>query len=356
MARTRYDHNTKTCRGKKRKVWFETRHKSRIELVSFDNSILSCSMYQVGDVVETTEGRAIVQTIYPDGELALSFPEYTAPDELFTMAPVDVLCHSSKRRRSLRTVYKTSLDVPRPTKKLKKQTQTVVADTTLSTKRKQSSHTESTPPLTKQPRTGLYKKDLTPTVSKTEQNTAFVVYLRSLGLPMKTISVFVLDTSMLRTTRVLLAAGLLPSHIYIPQPDPAEASRMLEQYPTLRVFAGLKAGDLIWKMADRGVRFQGALMDYCGMAGSVGSKNSPVDDMVNLLRYNLLADQAVLTQTVCARSCVKVSQKYEGFKTLVKTVRNSAGRDGRRVSKTKQLIYTDPGSQTMCHFRCILSR
>jgi hypothetical protein len=208
----------------------------------------------------------------------------------------------------------------------------------------------------KQPRTGPYTKDLTPTVSKTEQNTAFVVYLRSLGLPMKSIYVLVLDTSMLRTTRLLLAAGLLPSHIYIPQPDSVEASRMLEQYPTLRVFAGLKAGDLIWKMADRGVRFHGALMDYCGMIGAVGSKNTPVDDMMNLLRYNLLADQAVLTQTVCARSCVKVSYKYEGFKTLVKTIRNSAGRDGRRVSKTKQLIYTDPGSQTMCHFRCILSR
>jgi hypothetical protein len=202
----------------------------------------------------------------------------------------------------------------------------------------------------------MYKKDLTPVVSKTEQNTTFVAYLRSLGVAMKSISVLVLDTSMLRTTRMLLAAGLMPSHIYIPQPDAVEASRMLEQYPTLRVFSGLKAGDLIWKMADRGVRFQGAMMDYCGMAGAMGTKNTPVDDMINLLRYNLLDDRAVLTQTVCARSCMKVIQKYEGFKNLMKTIRNSAGRDGRRLSKTKQLIYTDPGSQTMCHFRCILSR
>ena len=194
------------------------------------------------------------------------------------------------------------------------------------------------------------------TVSKTEQNAAFLAYLRSLDIPMKHLFVLVLDTSMLRTTRMLLAAGLVPSHIYIPQPDAVEASRMLEHYPTLRVFAGLKAGDLIWKMADRGVRFHGALMDYCGAPGKIGSKNTPTDDMNNLLHYNLLEDQAVLTQTVCARSCVKVSKKYEGFTRLVKTIRNSAGRDGRRVLKTKKTIYTDPGSQTMCHFRCILSK
>ena len=99
-----------------------------------------------------------------------------------------------------------------------------------------------------------------PTASKTEQNTTFVEYLHSLGLPMKGLHVLVLDTSLLRTTRMLLTAGLTPSHIYIPQPDTTEAERMMKQYPTLRVFPGLKAGDLIWKMADRGVRFQGALM------------------------------------------------------------------------------------------------
>jgi hypothetical protein len=193
-------------------------------------------------------------------------------------------------------------------------------------------------------------------VSKTEQNTAFVEYLQSLGLPMKQLYVLVLDTSRLRTTRLLLAAGLMPSHIYIPQPDAVEAACMLETYPTLRVFAGLKAGDLIWKMADRNVLFHGALMDYCGVPGIIGRKNTPVDDMNNLLHYNLLADQAVLTQTVCARSHVKVTRKFEGFKHLVQTIKKCARRDGRLLRKSQGITYTDPGSQTMCHFRCILSR
>jgi hypothetical protein len=92
------------------------------------------------------------------------------------------------------------------------------------------------------------------------------------------------------------------------------------------------------------------------MPGAVGTQNTPVDDMDNLLRYNVLHAQAVLTQTVCARSCVKVSQKYQGFKYLVKAIQSSARRDGRRVYNTKKFVYTDPGSQTMCHFRCILSR
>ena len=266
-------------------------------------------MYQVGDDVNTTEGPAIVQRIYSDGELELSFPEHTAPAELFTMAPVHV-SPCTKRRRSEHNV--------------------------VDTKRRR------------------YKKDQTPTASKTEQNAAFLLYLRTLDIPMKKLSVLVLDTSMLRTTRTLLAAGLLPSHIYIPQPDRVEAARMLEQYPTLRVFAGLKAGDLIWNMADRSIQFHGALMDYCGAPGQDGQKNTPMDDMTNLFRYDLLSDHAVLTQTVCARSCVRTFQKYAGFKSLVKTIRKRSRLDGRRLYKAKELIYTDPGSQTMCHFRCIL--
>ena len=277
-------------------------------------------MYQVGDAVGTTEGAAIVQQVYPDGDLALSFPDYTYPDEIFTMSPEDVspVCASSKRQRSSAHL--------------------------LQVVKRRKTHNDA------------YKKDRTPIVSKTEQNTAFLSHLRSLGLPMKNLHVLVLDTSMLRTTHMLLEAGLMPSHIYIPQPDGVEAARMLEQHPTLRVFAGFKAGDLIWHMADRGVRFHGTLMDYCGAAGRIGRKNMPVDDMANLFRYNLLADQAVMTQTVCARSCVKVTQKFESFKYLVKNIRNCSRIHGRRVHSAEELIYTDPGSQTMCHFRCILSK
>jgi hypothetical protein len=291
------------------------------------------SMYQVGDAVDTTEGRAIVHKVYADGDLALSFPDYTFPDELFTMSPADV-SRSTKRCRPSRTPSKS-----------------VVPENARPTKRQR--YSDRNPVLVP---TTTYTKDHFPVVSKTEQNTVFVAYLRTLGLPMKQLYVLVLDTSVLRTTHMLLAAGLMPSHIYIPQPNGVEAARMLEAYPTLRVFAGLKAGDLIWKLADRGVRFHGAMMDYCGAPGTIGRKNTPVDDMDNLLRYNLLADQAVLTQTVCARSCRKVTQKFEGFKHLVTTIQKCARRDGRRMRKAQGITYTDPGSQTMCHFRCILSK
>jgi hypothetical protein len=266
---------------------------------------------------------------------------------------VDVV-QPTKRHRSSRNQSTTIVDVPRPTKRRRlsyKQQEEHVPRPTKHRQPPQQKETEQHVPRT----TTTYKKDLTPTVSKTEQNTAFLDYLRTLGIPMKKLSVLVLDTSMLRTTRMLLTAGLMPSHIYIPQPDKVEAARMLEQYPTLRVFPGLKAGDLIWKMAGGGVRFHGALMDYCGMAGKTGTKNMPMDDVVNLFRYKLLQDQAVLTQTVCARSCVQVTEKYEGFKSLVKTVHNCARRSTQRVYKAKELIYTDPGSQTMCHYRCIVA-
>jgi hypothetical protein len=258
---------------------------------------------------------------------------------------------TTKRRRSSNKKLKIVVDVPRPTKRQRSSDQ---KEEHLPEKQQQEHpHTKNEVPRTTM---SMYKKDRNQTLSKTEQNTAFLVYLRSLGIPMKKLSVLVLDTSVLRTTRMLLAAGLMPSHIYIPQPDVVEATLMLDQYPTLRVFVGLKAGDLIWKMADRGVRFHGALMDYCGMPGKIGRKNTPVDDMASLLRYNLLADQAVLTQTVCARSCVQVTEKFESFKYLVRIIRNCSRHDGRRLYKAKELIYTDPGSQTMCHFRCILSR
>ena len=294
-------------------------------------------MYQVGDVVDTTEGSAIVQDVYADGDLALSFPDYTSPHEIFSMSPADV-SPSNKVRRSSRLKSKTVVPLRQgPTKRHRSPAKKQVLTPT----KKQRS---------------AYTKDQTPMVSKTEQNTAFVEYLRSLGLPMKQLYVLVLDTSRLRTTRLLLAAGLVPSHIYIPQPDAVEATCMLETYPTLRVFAGLKAGDLIWKMADRNVRFHGALMDYCGVPGIIGRKNTPVDDMNNLMHYRLLADQAVLTQTVCARSPVKVTRKFEGFRHLVQTIKKCALRDGRLLRKAQGITYTDPGSQTMCHFRCILSR
>jgi hypothetical protein len=312
-------------------------------------------MYQVGDAVDTTEGRAIVHKVYADGDLALSFPDYTSPEDLFSMSPVNV-SHSTKLRQSSRTKARPVVEVHRPIKRSYKERSKTVVDAPLSIKRKMSTHKKDVPRPTKRPRNGSYKKDLTPTVSKTEQNMVFVEYLRSLGLPMKQLHVLVLDTRMLRTTRMLLAAGLMPSHIYIPQPDTVEAAHMLAEYPTLRVFAGLKAGDLIWKMADRKVCFHGALLDYCGMPGNLGTKNMPLDDMDNLLRYKLLADQAVLTQTVCARSHKKVTHKFEGFKHLMETTKKCALRDGRRMRKAQGLTYTDPGSQTMCHFRCILTR
>ena len=263
-------------------------------------------MYQVGDAVDTTEGSAVVQKVYPDGELALSFPEYTTPDELFTMAPVDVSPCTTRPRRSSHRTSKPVVNVPQSTtsqkktkkkkkKKKKKKSKTVV-EPPHAKRQRSSRRQEDVARPTKRPRSNAaYTKDLTSTVSKTEQNTAFVAYLRSLGLPMKSISVLVLDTRMLRTTRMLLAAGLMPSHIYIPQPDKVEAAHMLKECPTLRVSAGLKAGDLIWKMAGRGTRLHGALLDYCGMPGDVGIKNTPVDDMDNLLRYNVLQDQAVVT-------------------------------------------------------------
>ena len=84
------------------------------------------------------------------------------------------------------------------------------------------------------------------------QIAGFILYLQSLGIPAKNMFVLVLCT-----TRLLLAAGLMPSHIYIPQPDTVEASRMLEQYPTLRVFAGLRAGDLSGKWPTVGSVFTG---------------------------------------------------------------------------------------------------
>ena len=266
----------------------------------------------------------------------------------------------TKRRRSSHYRSTTTMDVPGNATRIPSSNK-IIVDVPRPTKprlKTRSPHMKEEQEQEQEhvPRTTLYKKDRNPTLSKTEQNMAFLVYLRSLGLPMKKLSVLVLDTSVLRTTRLLLAAGLVPSHIYIPQPDTVEAVRMLEKYPTLRVFAGLKAGDLIWKMADRGVRFHGALMDYCGMAGKVGTKIMPMDDVTNLFRYSLLADQAVLTQTVCARSHVRVTQKYEGLKSIVKTIRNCSRRDGRSMCKAKELIYTDPGSQTMCHFRCIISK
>jgi hypothetical protein len=206
------------------------------------------------------------------------------------------------------------------------------------------------------PRKTACKKDLGTYISKTEQNTAFLTYLRLLDIPMKKLVVLILDTSMLCTTKMLLEAGLLPSHIYIPQPDIMEAKRMTDEYPTLKVFSEMKAGDLIWKLADKGIKFHGVHADYCGTPGDVGRKNMPVDDMTNLIRYSLLMDQAVLTQTVCARSRVAVRVKYESFKYLIRMIKKRSRSDGRRVYKANESIYTDKGSQTMCHYRCILRK
>ena len=313
-------------------------------------------MYRIGDEVNTTEGLAIIQRIYSDGELALSFPSYVLPDELFTMAPVDVSPLLNKRRKP------TVDDEYRPNKRRKP----TLDDEYRPNKLCKTTFDDEFRPLTRkrhlsttdehESRTTMYTKDRTPTVSKTQQNTSFLAYLQTLDIPMKKLIVLVLDTSMLRTTRLLLDAGLLPSHIYIPQPDMVEAAMMLEQFPTLKVFAGIKAGDLVWELADRPIRLHGALLDYCGAPGKVGRKNMPADDVANLFRYNLLADHAVLTQTICARSCVRVTQKYEGLKYLVKTIENCARRLGRRLYKSKEIVYTDPGSQTMCHFRCIVSK
>jgi len=313
-------------------------------------------VYQVGDVVSTTEGSAVVHRIYSDGELELSFPEYTSPDELFTMAPEDVSPCSARRQSSHRT-SSTIVEVPRSTKRRRSShnSSAVVADVPRLVKR-QRFLSKIVVDLPRSGRTSTYTKDQTGTVSKTEQNTAFLRYLCSLNIPVKKLQVLVLDTSILRTTRMLLAAGLLPSHIYIPQPDEVEATRMLEQCPTLRVFAGLKAGDLIWKMADRNIKFHGALLDYCGAPGQYGRKNTPMDDLANLFRYKLLSDTAVLTQTVCARSHVRTFQKYAGFKAMRKSIRTYSRLDKRRLYKAKEIIYTDPGSQTMCHFRCILQK
>ena len=271
--------------------------------------------YTVGEEVETTEGIAIIKQLYSDGDMALSFPTYTDPTELFTMSPKDILRKTKKRR----------LD-----------------------------HHQESGVRKKMKQTDKYNKDKYNVPSKTEQNNAFVTYLRVLGKEMRSLRVIVLDTYRLRTTRTLIAAGMLPSHIYIPQPDIIEAKIMNTLYPTLKVYAGMKVGDLIWTLADKNITFDGVMMDYCGMPGYIGQKNTPVDDVTNLFHYNILSKNAVLTQTVCARSCTRTLTKFEGFTRLVKTVHTAVRRNKRKVYKARENIYTDPGSQTMCHFRCVV--
>jgi hypothetical protein len=277
------------------------------------------TMYTVGEEVETTEGIAIIKQLYNDGDMALSFPTYRDPTELFTMSPKDILRKTKKK-----------------------------------TNKRRLGHCQESNVRKKIKQTGNYNKDRHNAPSKTEQNDAFVTYLHALGKEMKSLRVIVLDTHMLRTTRTLLAAGILPSHIYIPQPDIKEAKIMSKLYPTLRVYPGIKVGDLIWTLADKKITFDGVMMDYCGMPGYLGQKNTPVDDVTNLFHYNILSKNAVLTQTVCARSCTRTLTKFEGFTRLVKTVHTAVRRNKRKIYKARENIYTDPGSQTMCHFRCVV--
>jgi hypothetical protein len=259
--------------------------------------------YTIGDVLDTADGPARLLTIHPDGDLELEWD--CTPGEVYTISPWLVRGRTHDQQ----------------TDKRERQT---------------------------------YTKHILQPLSKSRQNTAFVQYLGTLGRPMRELVVLVLDTRACHTINALLLAGLLPSRIYIPQPDVEEAHHIQQTHPTVKVFPGYRAGDLIWHLAGTQTRFHGMFLDYCGMPGDIGRKNTPADDLSNIQKYRLLQDRAVLAHTTCARSHQRVTRKFDSFLTLLAQERKIFR--GHNVYKTKRTIYTDPASQTMCHYQCILQK
>ena len=276
--------------------------------------------YQIGDQVMTSDGRAIVRVIYPDGDMALT---WGSDQTMYTLSPWQVWFPTARAHRVQKRPLKTKT---KRSQKLKKQ--------------KCASRT--------------YHKDRTP--SKDKQNDGFVQALQRINVACYAHRVLVLDTKYCRSIDALRAIGVWSSRIYVPQPDADEAQRIKRQHPTVRVYPGIKAGDLIWQLANTSIKFSGLLLDYCGMPGDRGHKNTPLDDVENVFRYNLLEDQSVVTCTICARSCQRTTEKFSEFKRLVSTFRTLARQYGMKLSRLTTMVYTDPGSQTMCHVRFVLTR
>jgi len=262
----------------------------------------------IGECVNTPAGQATVTEIYYDGDLGLVWSDH--PEDVYSLPVSDV---TPKRRRS-----------PSPV--------------TTSKKRQRGGTT--------------YTKQMT--TSKEDQNAMFVEYLQTLGRDMRQLRVMVLDTRACHSIRALVGAGVQPSRIYVPQPDADEAAAIKRQFPTVRAYSGRKMGDLIWELAGSKTQFDGILGDYCGMPGSVGKKNTPMDDVSNLFRYDMLAETAVVTQTICARSRTTSATKFSGLRMLKNHLSKKIRQNNRRMRRTKTYTYTDPGSQTMCHLRCIV--
>ena len=320
--------------------------------------------FKEGDVLLTTDhDRVIVKEVYPDDDLSVIFPdELIDADKLYTLSPKDIVSFCKKRKKyevskfQVGDILTTTTDDRVCVKKVYYNNELAVCfpDEKVGSKK---IYTILPSEICSAKKDRQYNKDEQETLSKTAQNDSFVERLQLLGKDMKEIRVLVLDTKYLRTTQKLLAAGLLPSRIFIPQPDVEEAECMLAKYPTLKVFGGKKAGDLIFQLADKKLKFDGLMLDYCGCSGMVGQKNKPADDIFNLFHYDMINAHSVLTFTVCARSVFAVTKKFESYYGLVKVVQKFAKKAGfKKIYKAKNDHYTDYGCQTMSHHRCMLMK
>ena len=246
--------------------------------------------FSVGDTVETKWGPAIIWKMYPDGDVDLVWKN--TPGKQYSLSMDEIWVKKTK--------------------------------------------------------TNSYTKRNTAT--KQAQNSKFIQHLRELK-PLNKVKVFILDTGNCFSTAACVAAGIRPSRIYIPQPDHDEAARIKQKYPTVKVYPGYKAGELVFALAGKTRAFDGFMLDYCGMPGNPGQKNSPMDDISNIAKYDLLSDSAVVTQTVCARSCKRVNKKHENLYNLIQHTKGSIS---HKISNMKTNIYKDKGSQTMCNVQYIL--
>ena len=299
--------------------------------------------------VKTYNELACVTTIYKDGDYEVAWKSY--PNQLYSVARKNVRLASKKElkvqsaQRKRKRIFVDIEEEREYEEEVQVQVQVQVQEEPKAQQEPVQVQDQVQVQVQEEQELHSYKKQATP--EKIAQNTAFAVLL-----PVKP-TVMILDHTEAFTTKALLKHGVSERKIYIAQPNIEVAAKIHIAHPKLKIFNGF-AGDFIFNTKKQ---FNGVFLDYCGMPGGLGKKNSPMDDICNMFRYNKLkGDNVVFAVTVCARSAVKHSKKYESFDSLISFVQDQAEKHAYSITKPYRNIYTEQGHQTMCHYRCVLNK
>lgn len=171
--------------------------------------------------------------------------------------------------------------------------------------------------------------------------------LSEINKPTSSLNALVLDAEDMRFSNILLENGFKKENIDVANCGDLHTIREMQKLQRANVYA-MFMGDFIDINAQNAKKYDIFYLDYCGMPGMIGKKNTPLDDIEKIFKKRLVANNARIAITVCARNNTKNRIKYEQAQIVKNYLVACAVNHGYIIKDGTQLFkYRDANSQTM---------